>query len=68
MPKKVAVIDYTICDPGHCQLGVCQAQQACPRHLLKQEEAFEQPDAYTNMCLGCGVCLRACPQKAVRLV
>ena len=68
MAKKVAIIDYAVCEPGICEQGICQAIAACPRKILKQEEPYEQPDPYPNMCLGCGVCLQACPKKAVRLV
>ena len=68
MPKQVAVIDYQVCQPGLCENGICQAALVCPRKLLKQEDPFEMPDPYPNMCVGCGVCVQACPKKAVKMV
>ena len=68
MPKKVATIDYQFCDPKLCEDGICQAALTCPRKLLKQEEPFEMPDSYPNMCIGCGICVRACPKKAVLMI
>jgi len=68
MPKRMAVIDYADCQPGICEKGICQAVLVCPRKLLKQEDPFEMPDSYPNMCLGCGVCVQACPKKAVKMV
>ena len=68
MPKQVAVIDYQRCEPALCKSGICLAVQACPRKLLKQEEAFEMPDPYPNMCTGCAICVQACPKKAVQMV
>jgi len=68
MPKQAAFINYQRCEPEHCRNGLCQAVLACPRKLLKQEEPFEMPDAYTNMCIGCGICLRACPKEAIQMI
>jgi translation initiation factor RLI1 len=68
MPKQVAVIDYQRCEPKLCEAGVCQAALVCPRKLLKQEEPFEMPDPYPNMCLGCAICVRACPKEAVQMI
>jgi translation initiation factor RLI1 len=68
MPKQVAMIDYQSCEPALCENGVCQAARACPRKLLKQEEPFEMPDPYTNMCMGCAICVRACPKKAIQMI
>ena len=68
MPKQAAFINYQLCEPKLCEHGICQAAQACPRKLLKQEDPFEMPDPYTNMCIGCGICVRACPKKAVQMI
>ena len=68
MPKRVAIINYQICEPGQCESGVCQAIISCPRHLLSQEEPFEKPDPYPNMCKGCAICVPACPKGAIQMV
>jgi len=68
MPKKIALINYQECSPKICEHGICLAVLACPKKLLSQEEAYEMPDPNTNMCLGCGLCVQACPKKAVILV
>ena len=68
MPKLVAVIDYEACQPELCEHGICRAIQVCPRKLLKQEVPFEKPDPYPNMCVGCAVCVQACPKNAVKMV
>ena len=66
--KPVATIDYVLCDPTICENGVCRVVAACPRKLIKQEEPYEMPNAYPNMCRGCAVCIQACPKGAVRMV
>lgn len=68
MPKKMAVVDYKDCRPEECEKGICLAVLACPKKLLRQEENYEAPDPVPNMCLGCGLCVQACPLKAVVLV
>jgi translation initiation factor RLI1 len=68
MPKQAAFINYQRCEPERCENGICQAALACPRKLLKQEEPFEMPDSYSNMCIGCGICIRACPKEAIQLI
>ncbi len=68
MPKKVAVINYQHCEPEDCEAGICQAVLACTRNLIKQESPFEMPDPYPNMCVGCAICVQACPKGAVKMV
>ena len=68
MPKKMALIDYQDCTPEACERGICAAVTACPKKLLRQEDAYEMPDPYPSMCLGCGLCVKACPKKAVVLI
>lgn len=68
MPKLAALINYQLCEPELCEAGVCQAALVCPRKLLKQEAPFEMPDPYTHMCVGCALCVRACPKGAVQMV
>ena len=59
MPKQTAIINYQICEPTLCKGGICQAVQACPRKLLKQEEPYEMPDS------GMGVGLNDVPRGSL---
>lgn len=68
MPKKMALIDYQKCQPKECEGGICLAVLACPKKLLSQEEPYEMPDPAPAMCLNCGLCVKACPMKAIRLM
>jgi translation initiation factor RLI1 len=65
MPKRTIVIDYRACDPARCPEGVCQAALLCDRKVLTQEAPYELPDVKAAMCLGCSLCLPACPQDAI---
>ncbi len=67
MPKKMSLVDYTRCDPANCKGGICLAVLACRHKVLKQEAPFEMPDPPPLLCVGCSLCVRACPQHAVRL-
>lgn len=68
MPQPKVVLDYSRCDPSHCEGGTCAAAQVCERKVLRQEAPGEMPDFYPNMCLGCTDCLDACPQGAIRMM
>jgi hypothetical protein len=50
MAGKLAVVDYRKCDPQKCGGGACAAVLACPRKLLRQEDANEPPyDRYVAL-------------------
>ena len=68
MPSKMALVDYSKCRPEECAGGVCAAAQACSRKLLKQEADYDVPMPDPSLCRGCGDCVRACSQKAVKIV
>ncbi len=68
MPRKMALVDFPKCHPENCPDGVCLAARACPRKVLRQENPGEVPMPDPAVCRGCADCVRACPQKAVRLV
>ena len=68
MPKPVAVVDYRKCHPERCDRGDCLAVLACPNKVLKQEAPCEMPDPNPTMCVGCGLCVQACPLKAIRMM
>ena len=66
--KKMAVIDYSKCNPKECEGGICKVVQECPKKLLRQEEPYEMPDIFPNMCVGCAQCITVCPLGAVKMV
>jgi Fe-S-cluster-containing hydrogenase component 2 len=68
MPKRNIAIDYQQCDPKSCPDGICQAALLCERKVLYQKTPFELPDANSGMCLGCSLCLNACPRSALRMM
>ena len=68
MPKKMIVVDYHKCEPERCEGGVCQAALLCKKKILYQEARFEMPDARAAMCLGCALCLTACPAQALQMM
>jgi translation initiation factor RLI1 len=68
MLKKMALLDFNKCRPGECDGGVCAAARACPSGLLKQEAPFTIPQPEPYACRACGECVRACPQKAIRII
>ena len=62
---SVVTIDRTACDrsPG------CPAKRVCPRGAIVPVDGFAR-NGYTvreDLCTGCGVCIRACPGRAVRV-
>jgi translation initiation factor RLI1 len=67
MPRKMAIVDYSACYPERCDQGLCLAALACPRKVLRQEMPFEMPEPNPTMCAGCGVCVVACPVKAIHV-
>ena len=66
MPQIKVALDYSRCDPSHCEGGICAAAQVCKRKVLKQEKPGQMPDLYPSLCLGCTDCLSACPLGALR--
>ena len=68
MPKKNIAVDYQLCEPKICPDGICQAALLCERKILYQEAPNEMPDARSEMCLGCSICLKACPMDALRMM
>ncbi len=67
MPKPMAMVDYGRCQPEKCDGGICLAVLACPAKVLRQEAPYEMPDPSPAMCVGCALCVQACPTKAIRV-
>ena len=68
MPSKTALILYDRCHPELCPGGRCRAAAACRRRVLIQEKPYEIPASSPTACASCSDCVRACPQKAVKIV
>lgn len=66
--KKVAIIDYKMCHPEKCERGICKVLVACSNKLIKQEEPYEMPDIFPDMCIGCAQCVTACPFGALKMI
>ncbi len=67
MPDKIALIDFGKCHPEKCDKGICAAALACSHRLLRQEAPCEIPMPDPSLCRGCADCVRACPQKAIKI-
>jgi len=68
MLRKMALLDFSKCRPEDCVDGVCAASKVCPSRLLNQEQPYTAPLPEPSACRACGECVRACPQKAIRIV
>lgn len=68
MPSKMALVLYDRCHPSLCADGICQAALACKHKVLVQEKPFEIPTPGLSACAACSDCVRACPQRAVRIM
>jgi translation initiation factor RLI1 len=68
MPSKVAFVIYEKCRPELCPGGVCQAALVCKRKILTQEKPGDMPVPSPSTCASYSDCVRACLQKAIKIV
>jgi NAD-dependent dihydropyrimidine dehydrogenase PreA subunit len=69
MPRKTALLDYSLCRPSECDGGgICRLVEVCPSHLIKQEEPGLPPMTEPFSCRACGECVLACPLNAIKIV
>ncbi len=67
---RVAVIDYEACKPSKCNL---ECIRFCPVNLT-HGKAIEivpprrKPVIYEETCIGCGICVKKCPFKAISII
>jgi len=69
-PKRIAVIDYDRCRPKKCRytcINVCPPQRAGVEVFTINEET-EYPEINEDLCIGCGLCVKHCPFKAIIVV
>lgn len=70
MPR-IAVVDREYCKPSKCSL---ECIRFCPINKSKRGTAIElSSDGKTvviheDVCIGCGICIRKCPFKAISIV
>jgi ATP-binding cassette subfamily E protein 1 len=67
---RIAVIDYELCKPNKCHL---ECIRFCPVNLtggkaIEFDEKRRRPVIYEETCVGCGICVKKCPFKAISIV
>ncbi len=66
---RIAIIDYKKCNPKKCTY---ECKRFCPRNragdkcIVEGEEG--KPIIDETMCIGCGICTKKCPFKAIQVV
>jgi ATP-binding cassette subfamily E protein 1 len=66
---RIAVLDEERCEPKRCSGRPCY--RFCPPVRNKIEAIVfegEKPQIVENLCVGCGICVRKCPFKAISIV
>jgi len=69
---RVASIDYELCKPDKCGTPCVRF---CPINRTRPYKAIElsperkgKPVIHEEFCIACGICVRKCPFKAIRIV
>ena len=65
---RVAVLDRDKCRPKRCTR---ECYRFCPKVRSKVEVILfeeEQPRVVEALCVGCGICIKKCPFKALNIV
>ena len=65
---RIAVLDTDRCKPKRCD-RVCY--RFCPKVRSKIEAIVfeeEMPQVVEALCVGCGICVKKCPFKAITIV
>ncbi|MBI4053616.1 MAG: ribosome biogenesis/translation initiation ATPase RLI [Candidatus Diapherotrites archaeon] len=68
--KRIAVIDYDKCDPVKC--GGYYCERVCPVNRTDKKciyhEGKEKPLISEELCIGCMICVKACPFGAISII
>lgn len=67
---RLAVLEGDRCKPKYCSL---ECIKFCPRvrsgeEAVKVNEASGKPIIFESLCVGCGICVKKCPFKALWIV
>lgn len=69
---RLAVIDYDTCKPRKCSyecINVCPVNKSGRGIAIKAEkEKKGKPVIIEDVCIGCGLCVKACPFDAIFIV
>ncbi|MCE4625456.1 MAG: ribosome biogenesis/translation initiation ATPase RLI [Desulfurococcales archaeon] len=69
---RLAVIDYESCKPKKCSyecINVCPVNRTGRAVAIEADRAVRgKPVIYEDACIGCGLCVKACPFKAISIV
>ena len=73
MPKlRLAVVDYETCKPRKCNyecITVCPVNKSGRAVAIEADmEARGKPVVYEDACIGCGLCVKACPFDAIFII
>ncbi len=69
-PKRIAIIDTDRCRPDKSKyvcINVCPPQRAGVEVFTINEET-KYPEINEELCIGCGLCVKYCPFKAIIIV
>jgi len=67
---RIAVIDYDVCRPSKCNLECvrfCPINKSGSKAIELSETKNGKPIIYEAVCVGCSICVRKCPYKAITI-
>lgn len=66
---RIAILDHQKCNPKKCSY---ECIRFCPRNRAGDKCIFEgekgKPVIDESICIGCGICIKKCPFKAIQVV
>lgn len=68
--KRIAVIDYDLCNPDKCGNYLCE--RVCPVNRAGKDcithEPGQKPVISEELCTGCMICVKKCPFGAISII
>ncbi len=72
MKARLAVVDYASCKPKKCSyecISVCPVNRSGRAIAIDADRQVRgQPTIFEDTCIGCGLCVKACPFEALYIV
>ncbi|MCQ5377456.1 MAG: ribosome biogenesis/translation initiation ATPase RLI, partial [Candidatus Methanomethylicia archaeon] len=67
---RIVVLDTDFCKPGDCSK---ECIRFCPivrtgAEAIKYDPSMDRPIVAENLCTGCGICVKKCPFRALKVV